>query len=232
MRRRTITLERARHWAKLATNLRNEIRVDPSPIATAALFTELELARMVEDYESMLVTELPDDLAFIIEDYKHESGIPAWEAEYARQVARALESKARTNSFYGAYADCSGTTLERHESLLWTDSHSTAVILLRNAWILLTFSVSQNTAHDRTARARDFDEQRWSYKHFDTANPYEQAAHRYLDLCLELTTTVSFDAELADACAELHEDTEPAPVEFVLTPSTRTVMHSYPVAAL
>jgi hypothetical protein len=234
MRRQAITLERARYWAKLGAELRENIRDDSPSIANAALFAELELARMVEDYESMLVADYPDDLDFVVEDYLRDSGVREWEAEYARQVARSRASKARARAFWTSYHDCSGEMLERHYPLMWTDSHSTGVILLRNARILLTFIVNLETASERVTGLIVHGPVWKSRGHVGRSqtDPLEDQAHDYLSRCLELTTTVSFDAELDDACAQLHEYAEPAPVEFVLTPSTRTVMHSYPVAAL
>jgi hypothetical protein len=206
LRRGSIPLERARHWTKLARTHWAKLELANEDLATRALWAEFQLALATADYESLLDAELPADLSFVVEDWRKDSGVPAWEAEYERQLALAEESKARVGAWFESTMDCARTQLDLHEALLWIDARSSGVVLLRSARMLLAF-----------AEALGPDGQ---------GEPVYEQAHQYLTMCLE-HSQATLDGELEQACtamlAPMDDEIRPL-IEFTGQPRTTTTM--------
>lgn len=214
LRRSTIALERARHWTKLARKHWAKLDVDAADLATRALWAELELAVMIADYEELLTADPPTDLWFVVEDWRHGAGVPAWEAEYEFQLAQAEESRARSHAFFESTIECARTQMDGHGRLLWIDARSSGVALLRNARIFESFA-------DMVVAMENYE-------------LYRQAA-RHLDLCIELAD-LALDDALAQACRDslwqLDHDGEAPLAEFIVEPRASTTVHRIGVVGL
>jgi hypothetical protein len=236
LRRSTIALERAREHTKLARKHWSKLDVDASDLATRALWAELELAVMLTNYEELLDADLPEDLWFDVEEWRHDSGVAAWEAEYRRQLARAEESKARYHAFIESTLDCAQTQLDGHGRLLWIDTRSSGVALLRQARILASFANMLAAAEEREERriVGPPSVRRWHCVSRQSDALYVQA-DTYLDLCTEIAS-VAGDVTLDQACRatlwELDRYGEPPLVEFIAEPRASTTMHRSGVVGL
>jgi hypothetical protein len=136
IRREPIAVERARDWTAIALKLRRKTKLDPEDLATAELLAELAIAAQSEEYERLLSARMPNDLSFIVEEWRHDSGVPRWERAYERQVARADESKARVEAFYGSYGRCWSPLYEVHGDAVRTSAKVATRALLREATLL------------------------------------------------------------------------------------------------
>jgi hypothetical protein len=231
LRRSMISLERAQEWTKLARKRWSKLDVDDADLATRALLAELELAVTSTDYEALLDEGAPDDLWFVVEEWRKDSGVPAWEDAYEHQLARAEESKARYGAFIESITDCARTQLEVHGRLLWIDARSSGVALLRNARIMIAFAEMLDAADD----GLDPPGTTWSYVCERASDPVREQAYLALEVCIELAN-VTLDDALHRACRatlwEMDWDGEAPLVEFVLEPRASTTVHRSGVARL
>jgi hypothetical protein len=228
VRREPIGVARAREWTKVANKLRRKLSIDPTDIAALALFAELELAAMTEDYESQLVARMPDDLDFLVEDYMKDSGVPKWERRYERQRAYANESRARFNAFYESSQACARSIYDRHVSLVRVHADLAARIHLREAMVLLTEieDWTSDTSSERE-RWRNWSEGKplWFYQHGDDSMDLNRArADDLLTRCIDPTFTP--DLEVIEACRNLLDDLDATPTqaELVPQPQSRSTM--------
>jgi hypothetical protein len=207
IRREPIAVERARTWTEIAVKLRRKAKFDPEDLAVAELFAELELAASSEDYEGLLSARMPGDLNFIVEDWRHESGVPRWERLYERQVVRADESKARYSAFIGSRAHCWSQLYEVHIDVLRGSATLATRAMLREATILFTFGCAEmELLCDHAA---------------DVARQ-----------CIEFGTTLAGETAVIDACRSILDALVRNPdrlVELVPEPSSTSVMQSHGV---
>jgi hypothetical protein len=237
LRRSTIALERAREHTKLARKHWSKVDVDGADLATRALWAELELAVMITDYDELLDLDAPEDLWFVVEDWRHGSGVPAWEDEYRRQLARAEESKARYHALVESAMECGKTQLDGHGRLLWIDTRSSGVALLRQARILASFANMIGAAEEREDRhiSGPTSSRRWHYVCSRQSDALYVQADTYLDLCTEIASLAG-DIPLDQACRaslwELDHYDEPPLVEFIVEPRASTTMHRSGVVGL
>lgn len=238
LRRRGIPLESALEWTKLARAHWALLDLGAEDLATRALWAELELAVAVTDYESLLDLEMPADLSFVVEDWRRDSGVPAWEAEYERQLARAEDSRARVGAFFASTMSCARTQLDLHDELLWIDARSSGVVLLRSARILIAFAEALD-GEDKRQLVRILGEdrkQRWFYDGMNRqSDPIYEQAEQYLELCLE-HSRATLDEPIERAClatlARIDSDI-PLLVEFTGQPrSTSTMLRHGVVGSL
>jgi hypothetical protein len=232
MRREPISVARARQWTKVANQLRRKLSIDPNDIAALALFAELDLAAMTEDYESQLVARMPDDLDFLVEDYMKDSGVPKWERRYERQVAYANESRARFNAFYESSQACARSIYDRHFALVRVHADLAARIHLREAMVLLTEIEDWDTADSSSERERwrnwSEGKPRWFYQHGDDSMDLNRdRANDLLTRCIDPAFTP--DLEVIDACRTLLDDLDgtPTQAEFVPQPQTTSTVQRY-----
>lgn len=223
LRRHAIPLERARQWTKLARSRWAEVDVDPDDVDTWALLAEFELAVATTDYESLLDATIPDDLWFVVEDWRQDSGVEAWEKEYARQVKQVEESRARIGAWFESTMGCAHTQLQEYERLLWIDAHSSGVMFLRSARIMIAFSDALDAEADRQSeRLFGSTGQRWVYRQARPADPIRAQAHAYLGRCLEISQA-TLDLALEQACSATLGEAPPL-VEFVASPHASTIL--------
>jgi hypothetical protein len=200
VRREPIGVARAREWTKVANKLRRKLSIDPTDIAALALFAELDVAAMTEDYESQLVARMPHDL-----DYENES-------------------KARYYAFYESSQACARSLYDRHFALVRVHADLAARIHLREAAVLLTEieDWDADTSWDRT-RSRDRIEgtQYWSYGHRDDSMDLNRdRVNDLLTRCIDPTFTP--DLEVIDACRILLDDLDATPTQAELVPEPQT----------
>jgi hypothetical protein len=225
LRRSTIALERAREWIELAHKRWSKLDVDAADLATRALRAELELAIHTTEYEALLDEGPPDDLWLFVDEWRHDSGVPAWEAEYRRQLARVDESNARSNMFFRSSTDCASTQLEVHGRVMWIDARNSGVALLRSARMLIAAATALDAVGDASSTITPELEARVCSRQSD---PVWAQAASYLERCIELAN-VTLDAELDAACHatlwKLDRYGEAPLAEFVLEPRASTTMH-------
>jgi hypothetical protein len=200
LRRRIIPSESAQRWTKLARKHWAKLDIEAEDLATRALWIEFQFALATADYESLLLdTEMPADLSFEVDEWRRDSGVAAWEREYARQVKRAEESKARVQAWFESTMDCARTQLDLHGPLLWIDARSTGGAFLRNARMLIAFAEMLDASSERE-EARLFGPQRRFICVQRQSWPVWDQAHQLLDLCRE-HSQATLDSELDRACA-------------------------------
>ena len=245
LRRSAITLERARHWTELAHKRWAKLDLDHEELATRALWAEFQLAVAILDYESLLDVELPAALSFVVEEWRHDSGVPSWEAEYEHQLVRAEESKARVGAWFESTTECARTQLDLHAELLWIDADSTSVVLLRSARMLLAFAEAAEAEYERpklifTTRGVRYVYDKKPDQIYVHVGPsqydavYEQA-QQWLELCLAHESQ-TLDGSIGDACAATLARLDwgsfsdlRSPIEFTGQARTTSTMQAYVV---
>jgi hypothetical protein len=238
VQRDPVAVERAIEWTKLARKLR---RRTPKPDDRAAAHLEwsLNLAAMVLDYEAILSARLPDDLTFMVEDWLHESGVPAWERAYERQLDAVADSHARAGAFFESYMACNLPMSEAHFDAIQVDADVAALALLREATLRITA--------ERTLRGNDLDRdtRQWERDAREAGSrlricvtdtfSYVDLAEDALEQCLDLAARTGAASATAKACeARLSEIDAAHPVlrEFVPEPASRGAMQREGVVAL
>ncbi|MFO7567088.1 MAG: hypothetical protein R6X02_30870 [Enhygromyxa sp.] len=238
LRRHAVALESARQWTELARAARTKLELDgfdPTVMdpATRALWAELELAAATADYEALLDAQLPADLSFVVEEWRRDSGVRAWEAEYARQVVRARESRARAGAWFASTFACARAQLDLYEELLRVDARSSGVALLRSARTLIAVAEALDVAGEWGAirmHGKDAVQRGGQVGTRQTDVIYEQA-REYLALCLE-HSRASLDGPIEAACvatlARLGSDLRPL-IEFTGEPKATSRVQGHGV---
>jgi len=156
-----------------------------------------------QKYEQYLGIEMPEELDFMVEQWLHDQGVPAWERKYEAQVAKAKDSRERVAAFFDDKMGLGRELQQRYEKVTRTGSPY---------WVLAaaarTASVMQNFA-DQLYRAevpRDFktQEQVWAYcdELSDQATKVEQQAIAAYEYCIERSTEYQFFNEFSRLCEE------------------------------
>lgn len=159
--------------------------------------------RADEQYEEYLRISMPSDLDFVVEDWRKDSGIPAWEKKYKEQVARAEESKKEFAKFFEDKKGLMDKLIEQYAGVKGTGSPY---------WVLASAarsaSVTQNFA-DQLYRAdvpQDFktQEQVWGYcdQLADYAQPLQEMALGAYTYCIERSTEFQFFNQFSRLCEE------------------------------
>ena len=156
-----------------------------------------------EAYEQYLRVDMPEQLDFVVEDWRRDSGVASWERKYAEQVEKAKDSKARVAAFLA----------DKNRRAAELQAHYAKVVDIGSPhWILAaaarTAGVRQNFA-DQLYRAevpQDFktQEQVWAYcdelgDHADTIQAAALSAYEY---CLQRSTEYQFFNEFSRLCEE------------------------------
>ena len=159
--------------------------------------------RADETYEEYLRIKMPEDLDFVVEEWRHESGVKAWEKIYEEQKKKAEESKKRVGEFFENKMKLGKELQEEYAAVKGTGSPY---------WVLAaaarTASVLQNFA-DQLYRADipgDFktQEQVWAYCDTlaDQAQPVQEQALAAYTYCIERSTEYQFFNEFSRLCEE------------------------------
>lgn len=187
LRRDPITIEDAQRWTVRARELWPELAgSDP---AVAAIEQELALASATVDYEVMLTVRLPGDLDFVIEEWRHGSGVPEWERLYVDQVRTAADSLRRVNVFFDSSLRCTRSMSKRHaDAATKGDAVLATVALLREATIAIALDDALRGVSSREQRrwgreAREHGKRAWA--HVDYESIYLGLARRLLEQCVE-----------------------------------------------
>ncbi|MCA9683940.1 MAG: hypothetical protein KC457_17195 [Myxococcales bacterium] len=197
--RSPIAVEEAERWTARATAL-SSAHPSRDP-AARSLAAALELAAAAPDYELLLATRMPEDLDFVVEDWRHDSGIPAWEAIYARQLETAAESQRRFGAVADSFVTCLDSVTNTHAEVITIDSEVAAIALLRTAELLLTADAFFFGASDAAGRRQGREDEElgrhsWQCPLLD--NPFPAQATAALERCVALGTTSSHPA--IEAC--------------------------------
>jgi TolA-binding protein len=156
-----------------------------------------------EKYEDYLRIKMPEELDFVVEDWRNGSGVPSWEKKYKEQVAKAEDSKKKVTEFFDSKMKL-GTELQ--------EAYSTVKNTGSPYWVLAgaarTASVLQNFA-DQLYRAdvpQSFvsQEQVWAYCDAlaDTAQPVQDQALAAYEYCIERSTENQFFNDFSRLCEE------------------------------
>src|SRR5690606_24187885 len=159
--------------------------------------------RADEKYEEYLQIEMPNDLDFVVEEWRKDTGIPSWEKKYKEQLAKAEDSKKRVGEFFEKKMKIGKELQEEYATVKGTGSPY---------WVLAgaarTAGVLQNFA-DQLYRAEvpsDFrtQEQVWAYCDAlaDQAGPVEEQALAAYTYCIERSTEYQFFNDFSRLCEE------------------------------
>jgi hypothetical protein len=197
--------EEARRWTARARELRRkQADLDSSDLAAAALEQQLALAVAMVDYEVLLTARLPEDLEFMVEDWRRDSGVPAWEQVHARQLRTAEDSRRRVGTFFESTTQCTRAMSELHaEAAARGDAEVAVFAVLREATIAIAFDdaldgggLSRELRRwERDARERG--ERLWVEP---SDAPYLDIATKLLEQCIEYGTAWGADGETLEAC--------------------------------
>ena len=210
VRRDPISIERARHWTKRVRSLRRKLSLDPTDIAEVALLAELDLAAMSEDYEAQLSAHTPGDLDFTVEEYLHESGVPAWERRYEQQLEYAEESRQRFVAFYESSQQCRQILHDHHAELVQIHTDLAARVHLREARLVLAgiADMETETRLDRGFARMSLEDRDWSSRGYNDSVVYlRDHAEELLMHCADPTVTANPD--IIEACRSLLDDGDP-----------------------
>lgn len=156
-----------------------------------------------EKYEEYLKLKMPENLSFVVEEYKKDSGYPKWEREYAEQVKAKADSEKRFKSFLDKKSKLLKELTEQYARVKETGSPY---------WVLAaaarTAMLSQNFA-DQLYRAevpRDFKTEDEYYAYCDTlgdfAQPLQEQAFQAFTYCIERSTEFQFFNEFSRLCED------------------------------
>jgi TolA-binding protein len=159
--------------------------------------------RADEQYEEYLTIEMPEDLDFVVEEWRKDTGIKSWEDKYKEQLKKAEESKKRVGEFFEKKMKLGKELQDQYATVKGTGSPY---------WVLAaaarTASVLQNFA-DQLYRAdvpSDFrsQEQVWAYCDAlaDQADPVQEQAMGAYTYCIERSTEYQFFNEFSKLCEE------------------------------
>jgi TolA-binding protein len=156
-----------------------------------------------KDYEEYLTLNMPEELSFVVEEWKKDSGMPSWEKEYKEQVKKMEDSKKRFASFF-----------EKKTKYLQslTKQYADVKATVSPYWVLAaaarTAMLSQNFA-DQLYRAEvpgDFKTEDEFYAYCDTlsdtAQPLQDQAFAAFTYCIERSTEFQFFNEFSRLCED------------------------------
>ncbi|EDM79108.1 hypothetical protein PPSIR1_10910 [Plesiocystis pacifica SIR-1] len=197
LRRDPVAVERARAWTELARTLD-----DPGPLSAA-----LELAAATPDYEALLAARMPEELAWEVEEWRADSGVPEWEALYLRQRERGEVHRSLLRATVSSAFACSESVAERDTRALENGPELSAVVALRRARLLLhlvELAFPSSTREHRRLEREDAESRartgRWarSWTH-PPDEPWTELAVRELERCVAGPVR---ELAVLDACHE------------------------------
>jgi TolA-binding protein len=156
-----------------------------------------------EKYEDYLRIKMPEELDFVVEEWRKDSGVPSWEKKYKEQLKKAEDSKKRVGEFFEKKMGLGKELQDRYAAVKGTGSPY---------WVLAaaarTASVLQNFA-DQLYRAdvpSDFksQEQVWAYCDTlaDQAQPVQDQALAAYEYCIKRSTEYQFFNDFSRLCEE------------------------------
>lgn len=159
--------------------------------------------RADQEYEEYLRISMPEDLDFVVEDWRKDSGVPSWERKYAEQVKKAEASKKAFAKFFEDKKKLMDKLIEQYAGVKGTGSPY---------WVLAaaarSASVTQNFA-DQLYRAdvpSDFktQDQVWAYcdQLADYAQPLQDMALGAYTYCIQRSTEFQFFNQFSRLCEE------------------------------
>jgi len=168
-----------------------------------------------QKYEEYLTVSMPENLDFLVEDWKKDVGVKKYEEEYKEQVKRRDESIKQYKEYEDRKNKLAAELVERYGKVKGTASP---------AWILAAAGRSaivwQNYADQlyRASVPRDFksEEQFYAYcdELADRAEPFQAKANEAFTYCLQRSTEFSYFNEFSRMCEEelqqRNPDTYPA----------------------
>jgi hypothetical protein len=152
-------------------------------------------------YEDFLRREPPEGLDFTIEEWRKESGVPAWEKQYAAQLATAQKSHARLREFVAEQSQLVAELEDRYFMVRQTLSPDwTLAAFARNA------SVNEYAAAGlrRAKLPRRLDSEDAVRAYCDAlaghAEPFEDRALQSWVYCLDHSTEYLYHDEFTHLC--------------------------------
>jgi TolA-binding protein len=156
-----------------------------------------------QKYEDYLTVNMPEELSFVVEEWKKDSGMPKWEKEYKEQVAKKEKS---TKEF--------GDFLTKKKKYLddLTGRYANVKATVSPYWVLAaaarTAMLSQNFA-DQLYRAevpRDFKTEDEYFAYCDTlsdfAQPLQEQAFQAFTYCIDRSTEFQFFNQFSRLCED------------------------------
>lgn len=156
-----------------------------------------------EDYEEYLRTKMPEDLDFVVEEWKKESGYGPWERQYKEQVKKKADSEKRLVEWRDKKIKLRDAMIEKYAKVKETKSpYWTLAAAARTAML------NQNFADD-LYRAQVPDSFKTEDQYFaycdalaDLAAPLEKESLAAFEYCIERSTTFQFFNQFSRLCEE------------------------------
>lgn len=159
--------------------------------------------RADKEYEEYLRIKMPEDLDFLVEEWRKGSGVRSWERKYEAQKKKAADSKKRVTEFFESKTKIGVSLQEQYAAVKGTGSPY---------WVLAaaarTASVLQNFADQlyRASIPSDFNTQDQVWAYCDTlalkAKPVQDQALAAYTYCIQRSTEFQFFNEFSRLCEE------------------------------
>ena len=196
-------------YKKLAAAVaKAEALPDPSDTddkaALAAALAQGKIALLDHDMESFLALTMPADLDFFVEEWKKDSGVAKWQAQYERQVAKKEASVKKFKTFFDAKTKLGAELMKDFAALKKYDDGQVVIeAALKTAWL------SQNMADELSAAPIPKSLDKAEVKEADCDALEDQAeapqkmAKEALVYCTNKATEAKITGDAVDACNEL-----------------------------
>ena len=169
------------------------------------------LAQIDAQLEAYFGIAVPEDVDFVVEEWKRDSGNPKWEAEYKAQVAKKDDSTKRFKEYFEAKAGAGKELMTGFASVKqFADVEVTLRAALRTSWTSVHFS-DQLTSFEIPVSIRDKDDARGAYCDA-LAGQAEVPRRQGIDAatyCQERAAEYGYEGPTAKACADLLAKLQP-----------------------
>ena len=177
-----------------------------SALATA------RLAQVDAKLEAYFGIDAPSDVDFTVEEWKRDSGVPKWEAEYTEQVAKKEASMQRFKDYFEAKTRAGQDVMKDFASVKqFGDVEVVLRAALRTSWTSVHFH-DQMTSFEIPVSMRDKEDFRTAYCGAlagQAERPREQGVDAAI-YCREKANEAGFEGSVVQTCSDLLAKLQPA----------------------
>lgn len=168
--------------------------------ALRAALGQAALVTADEAFESTIALEFPLDLQFMVEDYKHNSGVPKWEREYREQVRRHATDTARFATYWNAANRRLDLASRAAEAVAAT--RSAPAILTAMARLALVYSEVQDEQEFSRSAQEPPPKREWQWSCCIVNRHHGELAQDLLRTCADLAREHHITAPDISVCFE------------------------------
>ena len=205
-------------YKKLAAAVKKaEALPDPSDVADKAALqsalAEAKIALADRDLETYIAVTVPANLDFYVEEWKRDSGLPKWEAQYEIQVAKREASTKKFKAFFDEKTKLGGDLMKRYAKLKkYGDGEVVIEAALKTAWLSQNFADELVAAPIPKSIKKDEVKDAYCDALADQSKRPEKMAQDAATYCTDKASENKITGAAANACKELL-DSYPAPAK-------------------